>query len=390
MLGRRLRLLRQSPTTATIVPMMVAVSDGVLQGRYGLADNGGLSVTAPECRDRLTVTVDESIFSAQYPVNRRVCIRPHRERMNSEALDEKSKDAADPLRIVRVCDVDDRLRRPERVNHLPRPPHAGSHPDADALAKQFGNTKRAETERLAALLKVRAEAAASVNPTRVGFVEHIEALIADVDEYLRRSSIAWIVAARTAASTATLGSTVVVVADGASVDVVAAVDAGIVVGAVDVSGGVSVTPDAFGESESELHAARSNNRHTTSAPAARPALSARSPSTAAPRRTSNPQRLELYRATLCARELVRNGAVRRSLEPPGNQSAPQRARCDEEGRNDRRRVPQARWGRCRFDGTPVRAGVKSAHTSPRVQSPGRLEETPSSAFGASATVWCNE
>ena len=53
--------------------------------------------------------------------------------------------------------------------------------------------KRAETERLAALLQVRAEAAASLNPTRVEFVERIEALIEDynsasvnIDEYLRR------------------------------------------------------------------------------------------------------------------------------------------------------------------------------------------------------------
>jgi type I restriction enzyme R subunit len=65
--------------------------------------------------------------------------------------------------------------------------------DFEALARQFGNTKRAETERLAALLKARAEAAASVNPTRLEFVERIEALIADynagslnIDEYLRR------------------------------------------------------------------------------------------------------------------------------------------------------------------------------------------------------------
>jgi type I restriction enzyme R subunit len=63
----------------------------------------------------------------------------------------------------------------------------------ETLAKQFGNRKLAETERLAALLKVRAEAAASVNPTRIEFVERIEALIADynagslnIDEYLRR------------------------------------------------------------------------------------------------------------------------------------------------------------------------------------------------------------
>lgn len=65
--------------------------------------------------------------------------------------------------------------------------------DFEGLAERFGNNKRAETERLAALLEVRAEAAASVNPTRVEFVERIEALISDynagslnIDEYLRR------------------------------------------------------------------------------------------------------------------------------------------------------------------------------------------------------------
>ena len=65
--------------------------------------------------------------------------------------------------------------------------------DFESLAKQFGNKKRAETERLAALLKGRAEAGASINPTRLEFVERIEALIADynagslnIDEYLRQ------------------------------------------------------------------------------------------------------------------------------------------------------------------------------------------------------------
>ena len=65
--------------------------------------------------------------------------------------------------------------------------------DFEGLAAKFGNKKRAETERLAALLKVRAESGAKVNPTRVEFVERIEALIADynagslnIDEYLRR------------------------------------------------------------------------------------------------------------------------------------------------------------------------------------------------------------
>lgn len=65
--------------------------------------------------------------------------------------------------------------------------------DFESLAKQFGDKPRAETERLAALLKARAERGAAINPTRIEFVERIEALIADynagslnIDEYLRR------------------------------------------------------------------------------------------------------------------------------------------------------------------------------------------------------------
>lgn len=65
--------------------------------------------------------------------------------------------------------------------------------DFEQLALQFGDRKRAETERLAALLKARAEAGAAINPTRLEFDERIEALIADynagslnIDEYLRR------------------------------------------------------------------------------------------------------------------------------------------------------------------------------------------------------------
>lgn len=65
--------------------------------------------------------------------------------------------------------------------------------DFESLAERFGNKKRAETERLAALLRGRAEAGAALNPTRLEFVERIEALIADynagslnIDEYLRR------------------------------------------------------------------------------------------------------------------------------------------------------------------------------------------------------------
>jgi type I restriction enzyme, R subunit len=65
--------------------------------------------------------------------------------------------------------------------------------DIDALAARFAGRKRAETDRLAALLKQRAVGAARRNPTRFDLVERIEELIAEynagsvnVDEYLRR------------------------------------------------------------------------------------------------------------------------------------------------------------------------------------------------------------
>jgi type I restriction enzyme R subunit len=65
--------------------------------------------------------------------------------------------------------------------------------DFDALAARFAGRKRAETDRLAALLKQRAVAAATRNPTRYDLVERIEELIAaynasslNIDEYLRR------------------------------------------------------------------------------------------------------------------------------------------------------------------------------------------------------------
>ncbi|HEX8079958.1 MAG TPA: type I restriction endonuclease subunit R [Jatrophihabitans sp.] len=65
--------------------------------------------------------------------------------------------------------------------------------DFDGLAKKFAGRKRAETDRLAQLLKQRAIGAATRNPTRYDLVERIEALIADynagsinIDEYLRR------------------------------------------------------------------------------------------------------------------------------------------------------------------------------------------------------------
>ena len=65
--------------------------------------------------------------------------------------------------------------------------------DFDGLAAKFAGRKRAETDRLAQLLRQQAIGAALRNPTRYELVERIEELIADynagsvnIDEYLRR------------------------------------------------------------------------------------------------------------------------------------------------------------------------------------------------------------
>ncbi|UZG56243.1 HsdR family type I site-specific deoxyribonuclease [Rhodococcus opacus] len=65
--------------------------------------------------------------------------------------------------------------------------------DFDSLIARFAGRKRAETDRLATLLKSRATAAAKRNPTRYDLLERIEELIANynagslnIDEYLRR------------------------------------------------------------------------------------------------------------------------------------------------------------------------------------------------------------
>lgn len=65
--------------------------------------------------------------------------------------------------------------------------------DFDGLAAKFAGRKRAETDRLAQLLRQRAIDAATRNPTRYELVERIEQLISDynagsinIDEYLRR------------------------------------------------------------------------------------------------------------------------------------------------------------------------------------------------------------
>lgn len=65
--------------------------------------------------------------------------------------------------------------------------------DFDGLAQQFAGRKRAETDRLAQLLRQQAISSAQRNPTRHELVERIEQLIADynagsvnIDEYLHR------------------------------------------------------------------------------------------------------------------------------------------------------------------------------------------------------------
>ena len=65
--------------------------------------------------------------------------------------------------------------------------------DFDGLSAKFAGRKRAETDRLAQLLRQQAIGAARRNPTRYELVERIEKLIADynagsinIDEYLRR------------------------------------------------------------------------------------------------------------------------------------------------------------------------------------------------------------
>jgi HsdR family type I site-specific deoxyribonuclease len=159
-------------------------------------------------------------------------IRPHRKRMNDEDLAERFKALLpDPAAAAHQHTVAAIRVLAERLLDLARPPAAdldtiadavdelldrsvgaeeyviraaaeSSEPDPlidlsqidfDVLAARFAGRKRAETDRLAALLKQRAVAAAGRNPTRYDLVERIEELIAaynasslNIDEYLRR------------------------------------------------------------------------------------------------------------------------------------------------------------------------------------------------------------
>jgi type I restriction enzyme R subunit len=101
-------------------------------------------------------------------------------------------DAVDEL-LDRSVGAEEYVIRAAAEGSEPEPLIDLSQIDFDALAAQFAGRKRAETDRLAALLKQRAIGAATRNPTRYDLVERIEELIAEynagrlnIDEYLRR------------------------------------------------------------------------------------------------------------------------------------------------------------------------------------------------------------
>jgi len=101
-------------------------------------------------------------------------------------------DAVDDL-LDRSVGAEEYVIRAAAEGSEPEPLIDLSKIDFDALAARFAGRKRAETDRLAALLRQRAIAAATRNPTRYDLVERIEELIAEynagslnIDEYLRR------------------------------------------------------------------------------------------------------------------------------------------------------------------------------------------------------------
>ncbi len=101
-------------------------------------------------------------------------------------------DAVDEL-LDRSVGAEEYVIRAAAEGSEPEPLIDLSKIDFDALAARFAGRKRTETDRLAALLRQRAIAAATRNPTRYDLVERIEELIAEynagslnIDEYLRR------------------------------------------------------------------------------------------------------------------------------------------------------------------------------------------------------------
>ena len=72
-------------------------------------------------------------------------IRPHRKRMVEEDLETKFKDPDDPLPAgLRLRHVDDRLRRAELLDDLPRQADAQPHADADHRPGQPGLSRQGE------------------------------------------------------------------------------------------------------------------------------------------------------------------------------------------------------------------------------------------------------
>ncbi len=101
-------------------------------------------------------------------------------------------DAVDAL-LDRSVGAEEYVIRAAAVGVNPDPLIDLSQIDFEGLARKFAGRKRAETDRLAQLLMLRAVASARRNPTRYDLVERIESLIADynagsinIDEYLRR------------------------------------------------------------------------------------------------------------------------------------------------------------------------------------------------------------
>jgi len=105
---------------------------------------------------------------------------------------DKVSDAVDAL-LDRSVGAEEYVIRAAAEGSDPDPLIDLSQVDFDALAATFAGRKRAETDRLAAMLKQRAVGAATRNPTRYDLVDRIEELIANynagslnIDEYLRR------------------------------------------------------------------------------------------------------------------------------------------------------------------------------------------------------------
>jgi len=101
-------------------------------------------------------------------------------------------DAVDAL-LDRSVGAEEYVIRAAAVGSNPDPLIDLSLIDFDTIAAKFGGRKRAETDRLAQLLRQQAVGAATRNPTRYELVERIEQLIEDynagsvnIDEYLRR------------------------------------------------------------------------------------------------------------------------------------------------------------------------------------------------------------